>query len=68
MLKHQVDRRWKDGLHTQTRAHACVCATSAVNRRAFPKTRSQFRSLESLSLQSCKDRLSEVHTAFLGRR
>ena len=62
MLKHQVDRSWKDCFykHTHTR-------TSAINRRAFPKARSQFGSLESLS-QSCRDRLSEVHIAFLGRR
>ena len=62
MLKHQVDRSWKDGLHTHTHTH-----TRVVNRRAFPKARSQFGSLESLS-QSCRDRLSEVHIAFLGRR
>lgn len=37
MLKHQVDRRWKDGLHTQTRAHACVCALVLLIEELSPK-------------------------------
>lgn len=34
MLKHQVDRRWKDGLHT--RACVCVCALVLLI-ESFPK-------------------------------
>lgn len=55
LKKHQVDRRWKDGLHTDTCARVCV-STSAVNRRAFPKLEA---SLDPWSPchQSCKGRL-----------